>query len=424
MSDPRPLEALAVLLLIAATACSPGERVEPRSSVPEGAAASFEAGSVLLVDDGPLANPQSCVESFEPERDYFPAKVYPSHAERFSIEYFRHYKRLAVELLDGTRRRYLLLLCGTPRPAVEEGEAVIEIPPRRVVTTSSTELPHLVQLGVVERLVGHDNFDYVSAPAVRELIDAGRLVEVGSGSQIDLERLIDLDPDLLLIDSLGDPALQLLGKLRELGIPVALVPSYLETSPLGRAEWMLYTAYFFNREDAAGRLLASLAGNYERLAEIGRRAVDRPTALSSGPVGDVWYVPGGQSYMARLLTDAGADYLWADEPSGGSLALDIETVYERALEAEYWVHPNNWTSLDEVRSIDSRFADLRSFRERQIIANDARLNAAGGNDYWESGTARPDLVLADLLSLFHPELGGDHRLVFHRRLEAEDDAAR
>lgn len=411
----------ALFLIIGGSACSPHEREQQTAPTPSVATASGGV-PVLLVDEEPLAHPQACVEDFDPARDYFPAKAYPVHAERFTVEYFNHYKRLSVERLDGSSTRYLLLLCGTPVPPVEQGETVIEIPPRTVVTTSSTELPHLVQLGLVDRLVAHDNFDYVSNPAIRQLIDAGRLVEVGSGSQIDLERLLDLDPDLLLIDSLGDPALQLMGKLRDLDIPVALVPSYLETSALGRAEWMLYTAYFFNREDRADRLLRRIVERYEELAELGRDAEVRPTAFSSGPVGDVWYVPGGQSYMARLLTDAGAAYLWGEDPSSGSLALDIETVYERALDAEFWIHPNNWTSLAKIRGIDSRFADLRSFREQQVFGNDARLNAVGGNDYWESGTARPDLVLADLLLIFQPDLAGDHQLTFHRRLEAEDEA--
>ncbi len=396
---------------------------------------------VLLLDDGPLANPQDCVSSAASsavssgargaaDGDLFPAKVLPRYAQRFRVEYVANYKVVTVSTpwqgQSGTGQgatpstaswQYLLVQCGTPRPPGYPDATVIEVPVKTVITTSSTELPHLDALGLVDRLVGHDEFDYVNSPAVRERIAAGHLIEVGSGAGLDLERVIAASPGLLLADSLGTPEFSpLLSKLHELGIPVVLAPSFFETTPLGRAEWLLFTALFFNREDRAERLIAEVSARYQALAARGRSAEARPTVLTGGPQGDVWYVPGGQSYAALLLADAGADYLWADDPATGSLPLAVESVFARALAADFWVHPSSWRSLDEILSVDRRFAELASVQTGRVFSNDARRNPAGGNDYWETGTARPDLVLADLLHIFHPELLPDHQLVFHRRL--------
>lgn len=415
-----------ILLAAGLLACrgeEPGE-APPGGGAPSTADAAPVVDVALLTDQGPLANPQSCVDDFDPERDYFPAKVAPRFAERFEIAYFNHFKVVTLKepWRDAPSIRYLLLLCGTPRPEGHDDAEVLSIPAGTVVTTSSTELPHIVQLGLVDRLLGHDEFDWVSSAAVRQRIESGAMVEVGSGSEIDVERLVATATELFLVDSLGDPERDLLGKLRELGVPVVLSPSFFETSPLGRAEWMLYTALFFNREDRAERLITRVAEHYEELRARVVDVAEQPTVVTSGLVGDVWYMPGGESYAARFLADAGAAYLWADEPRAGSLPLDFESVYARALDADFWIQPNLWRSLGEIRRIDERFADFAAFEAGRVYNSDARLNPHGGNDYWETGTARPDLVLADLIRIFHPDRLPEHQLFFYRRLE-EDDAA-
>ncbi len=134
-------------------------------------------------------------------------------------------------------------------------------------------------------------------------------------------------------------------------------------------------------------------------------------------------MPGGESFVARLVADGGGRYLWADEPTAGSVPMAIESVYERAATADVWLHPGLWGSLDAIAAADERFTRLDAFGERRIYANDARMNevgeqGVGGNDYWETGTLRPDLVLADVLRILHPELVPAHELVFHRRLGA------
>jgi iron complex transport system substrate-binding protein len=412
----------AALLGLAAVACRPVETADESAGTPADEPAGTATGGVPAG-----GNPQRCVDDFDPDRDYFPVHATFDHAEQVAVEYFRHYKVLTVRRpWAGAEEpvRYLLLLCGTPRPPGFDGVPTIEIPARTVITTSTTELPHLVRLGVVERLVGHDEFDYVTSPEVRRRFESGAVLEVGSGPRLNVELVVAADPDLLMIDHLDESGLGVLAKLREAAVPVVLTPSFLETSPLGRAEWIEVTALFFDRERRASKLFAEVAERYLELRGKVARAVEagaeRPTVLASGPIGDHWWVPGGRSYLARLLADAGARYLWADEDTTGSVPLDLESVFERAADADFWIQPGGFASLAELRAADERLAALEAFRERRVYNYDARVNEHGGNDYWETGTARPDLVLADLVEIFHPDLL-DHRLVFHRRLPLRSD---
>lgn len=379
---------------------------------------------------GAVGTNRDCVEEFEPGRDYFSAKAEMRHAEQVSVEYFSHYKVVHVRrpwpgAEDGLG--YLLVQCGTPRPAGYEGYTTFEIPARTLITTSTTELPHVVALGLVDGLLGHDELDYVVSPEIRRRIDSGQVLEVGSGSKLNLELVAAASPDILLMDSPGDLELGLLAKLQAMGVAVALVPSFLETSALGRAEWIKITAMFFNLEARAEESFAEVETNYLTLAEKVRREVapeQRPTVLFGGPIQGTWYVPGGTSFVARLLADAGARYPWADRKQAGSLPLGLETVFARAGEADVWLHPCLCSSLDELLAIDERLALFSAFERGAVFNHDARVNELGGNDYWETGTARPDLVLADWVELLHPELQDGVELVFHRRLEFVDPASR
>jgi len=395
---------------------------EPPASTGTRPAAAEPAPPIPFPEvDVTVRNPGACVDAFDPQRDLFPDKAVPRFAAGFTIEYGRHFKVLTVTT-PAASYRYLLVQCGTPVPGGFDDALVVRIPVRTLVTTSTTELAHLVALGLVDRLVGHDEMDYVVSPEIRRRFAEGRLVEVGDESRLDLERLVEVAPDLVLATAVEGAGVDKLSKLGDVGLAVAQVPSFLETTPLGRAEWMLYTAAFFNREARAAALLDEIARRYLELAALGRAASSRPAVLVGAPLGDTWYMPGGRSFMAHLVDDAGGRYLWADEASPGSLPLALEAVFERALGADVWLHPGTASRLADLAALDERFTRLPVFAAGAVWANDARTNAlggnaVGGNDYWETGSARPDLVLADLLKILHPELVPEVELTFHRRLE-------
>ncbi len=363
---------------------------------------------------------EGCVTDYDPEIDYFPEKVSLSDSVGWTIEYFNNYKVITV--LNPWRDadvqfRYVLVQCGTPPPDDVGDALVIEVPVKSIVAMSTTQLPHLSELGLLDKLVGVDSFLYINNPDVRKKIDAGELVEIGGGGQVNVEQALDLQPDLIMTYGVGNPEFDAHPKLLEAGLKVVLNSEYMETSPLGRAEWIKFTGAFFNREAKATEVYDTIARRYKEMAAKARNVANKPTVFGGTPFRGTWYVSGGKSYVAQLLADAGATYLWADDTSTGSLALSFEEVFERARDADFWLNPGMWQSLADGKAEDERFTQFAAFQKGNVFNNNKRLNENGGNDYWESGVTNPHLVLADLIKIFHPELLPDHELYFYQKLE-------
>jgi iron complex transport system substrate-binding protein len=401
---PSVAPALVVLVLLAgACVAGCGDRAAGRDTPTEADAAAGDAAC-----DDPLA-----------QVDIAPAdRAVTRYARNFSIEYDGRRKRVTVE--NPWRNTelaliHLLVPCGEPQPAAAARQTIVRVPVSRAATTSTTELSHFTALGIVDRLAGHNRLDYVWEPEIRQRIEAGLVAEIGDSVRLDLEALLELRPDLVLATSIGNPELDVFSMLERAGLPYAVDAAWTETTPLGRAEWVKFTAAFFNREPEANRLFDSVAARYEELREVARTVERRPTVLVGTPFQGTWHVSGGAAYQARLIADAGGAYLWADDPTTGSIPLDFESVYARGLDAEVWIHPYGWHSLADGIKADERMADFAAWKSGRVYNNDARINARGGNDYWETGSLRPDLILADLIEILHPGLI-EHQLVFHRQL--------
>ena len=369
----------------------------------------------------PVSDGTACITDYEPERDYFPDKIQPSYAAGFSVEYFNHYKVVTVtqpwQAADETFE-YVLVQCGTPVPAGFADGQIVQVPIDRVATLSTTYLPHLERLDRVDALVGVDQFDFIYAPKVRQKIDAGELIEFSSGTTLDIERLLVAEPDLILAYGTGNPDVDSYGRLIQAGLPVALVGDYVETSPLGRAEWLLFTALFFNQEVKGQQVFTEIATEYEALVELTSDLSDRPTVFAGFSYEGTWYMSGGNSYAARLLKDAGAAYLWAENRSPVTIPLDFEVVFDRAAGADVWVNVSqDWQRHGDAISTDPRYGKFAALQQGSVFNNNARMNATGGNDYWESGAISPHHILADLVKIFHPELLPDHELVYYQQLQ-------
>jgi iron complex transport system substrate-binding protein len=374
--------------------------------------------SAALAQDANLAD--LCVENYDESVDYFPDKTEINYAEGFEVEYFNHYKVITV--LQPWRDSdvtftYVLVQCGTPTPEGFDDAAIIEVPVNTVVSMSTTYVPHFAELNLLDHVAGVDEYDFIYNPDVRAMIDAGELVEVGGGSAVNVELVLDLDPDLIVTYGLGSPDYDAHLVLLDAGLNVALNSDYMETSPLGRAEWIKFTAMFFNREADANAFFDGVATRYnELLAQVGE-IEDRPTVLVNGIYSDTWFVAGGGSYTAQLIEDAGGAYLWSDDESTGGLPLSFEAVLERGQDADYWINPNFWFSLADGLAEDERYAEFEAFQNGGVYNNNARMNEFGGNDYLESGVVNPDLLLADLVAIFHPELLPEHELFYYQHME-------
>jgi len=382
----------------------------------------FLWGGLIGLSSCAIAPPQpvsqvdaECVQNYRSDVDYFPNKVTLTDAQGFTVTYHRHYKIVSVNRpwRDAkTQFQYVLVQCGTPTPEGFKPEQIVQIPVRSVVALSTTHFVPLQRLGVLDRLVGISQFKDVTTPAVNEKIQANQLVEVGSISNLNLEKVLERSPDLVTTFGTGDLQRDAHPKLLEAGLKVAIVAEYMESTPLGQAEWIKFLAPFFNREAEAERVFADVRQRYQAIAAKAKNVTTQPTVFSGFD-----RKGRGDSYVAQFIQDAGAQYLWADAKTPGSVQLNFEQVYDRAAQAQYWiVNAHNLKTRTEIVAADPRYQNFAALRSGNVFSPTARVNAQGGNDYWQSGIANPDVILADLVKIFHPGLLPEHQFVYYRQL--------
>lgn len=294
---------------------------------------------------------------------------------------------------------------------------VVEIPIRSLFTSSTTQLPALEILGVVDNLTGVAQQAFVTTASVRALIDAGQLVEFAATYAVDAEAVVAAQPDVLMTSGFWDDAYDI---IRGAGTAIVHNADWVESSPLGRAEWVKFISLFFNREAEAEAWFERVRADYAAARALAAGVERRPTVHTGQVWGGVWYASGGQSYVARLLADAGADYVWADDASSGSMEHDIETQLAQAADAEFWLHAASWwASIADALAEDARYGEFASLQNGNVWNPTLATNEQGGNDFFESGSVRPDLVLRDLIAILHPNLLPDHEFVYYQRMPAE-----
>lgn len=295
----------------------------------------------------------------------------------------------------------------------------VPAPARRIVCLSSTHLGFLAELDALDTLVGISLLNHIANADIRAKIDAGAVVSVGIGASVDVEKLITLDPDVVVAFGLSPADLDPLAPVMNADIPVILCADYTEPTPLGRAEWIKFFGLLVGKEELANRRFEEVCSEYKRLAAMGHDAKTKPTVFLNASFQGIWYQPGGDSYMARFLADAGAEYVWAGDRDSRVLRLDFEAVLRKAGKADFWLNPGFWSSLADGLANDSRYASFQAFQTGNVFNHNRLGDLTTGNDFFERGAARPDLVLADLLHIFHPELLPDHQPIWYHRLPKE-----
>jgi iron complex transport system substrate-binding protein len=341
------------------------------------------------------------------------------YARGFTIDYYDGYKLVRVLDREGGKTdtlEYLLVQRGRPTPAGYPDAQVIPIPVTSIVAMSSMHVGIADFAGVADRITGLGSLQYVNAPIVRANIKAGKVAQVGLDGNLNNELLISMRPGLVMAMSNPDASTGQYKVMIKAGIPVVLNAEWLESTPMGRAEWVKLMAALVNKEEMVNKKFDSVAKAYDELVQLSGKAAEHPRVIIGMPFKGTWYLPSGDSYMAHFIKDAGGGYKWAGNKGSGSLALNFESAAPEALTADYWLNIGYVDSKKDIAGKDPRYAGFRSFKTGQLYNNNKKTNDIGSNDYWESGAVNPQLILADMISILHPELLPGHTLVYYKQL--------
>jgi len=298
----------------------------------------------------------------------------------------------------------------TPR----NGTKVV-VPLQNIALASVTHIEFLNLLGKLHTVAGVSSPDLVYNAEIRRRVRQGEITDLGDAFNLNVERALMLRPQALMASGFNqnDPNMT---RLARAGVPVIYNNEWMETTLLGRAEWIRFVGVFFGKEAEADSIFSLVAQRYHEIKAKASQAVRRPSVMSGSNFRGTWYMPGGNSFMGRLFADAGADYFFAENASSGSLPLNIESVIMNFSQSDFWLD-SRFSSLAELLRADSHHALFRPVQIGTVYNFNRRTLPSGANDFWESGVARPDLVLADVIAILHPHLLPEHELVYAERLE-------
>ncbi|MDE6341016.1 MAG: ABC transporter substrate-binding protein [Muribaculaceae bacterium] len=314
---------------------------------------------------------------------------------------------------DSVVQRLLIVRGGEEVPEGFDGQ-VLRGDAKRIVAMSSTHVAMLDALGATDRVVAVSGPDYFTNPRILARRDS--LADAGYEGNVNFEALIASSPDLVLLYGVNG-ASSMERKLNTLGIPYVYIGDYLEQSPLGKAEWMVAIAEITGLGNRGRDTFSQIAERYEALRkEVASDAGVRPKVMLNVPYGDSWFMPSASSYMAQLIRDAGGEYVYKKDTGNSSRPIGMEEAYLLASEADVWLNLDRTASAGELKARWPRFADTGAVVSGRLYNNTRRANSAGGNDFFESGIVNPDVILRDLIGIFHPALS-DGDPYYYKRLE-------
>ena len=274
-------------------------------------------------------------------------------------------------------------------------------PAKRIVCMSSSYVAMLSTIEQEQRIVGVSGIDFITDKYINS--NRAKIGDVGYDNNFNYEMLLSLDADLVLLYGITGASI-MESKLRELGIPYIYLGEYVESSPLGKAEWLVAMGEIVGCREKAQAKFGEIAQRYNQLKERTQTSTHHPRVMLNTPYRDSWFIPSKQSYMVQLIHDAGAECYTSSTEGTTSQPIDMEQAYIWAAQADYWLNLGPCNTLAELTAQNPKFAEIKAVTAQRAYNNNARQTAKGGSDFWESGVVRPDLILRDLTTIFHPEL--------------------
>jgi len=337
------------------------------------------------------------------------------YAKGFKVTEQGDYK--LVEVIDPSGEsdvsyQYALVKRGADKKEIPAGYQIIEVPVRSVICMTTLQLSSFIKLNAIDKVVGITSTRFLYNKQMNEQLKEGKTSKIGIEGEFDNEVVMALNPDIILVSPFKRGGYD---AIRNLDIPLISFLGYKESSPLGQAEWIKFTALLLGIEEQANKQFEEIEKKYNELIALTSTITEKPTVLSGELHSGNWYVVGGNSYLAQLFRDAGASYFMKNDDESGGFYVDFETVYSQGANADYWrmVNSHNGTfSYEALKQSDARYADFKAFKEKKLIYCNLREKP-----FYENTPVEPEVVLADLIKIFHPALLPDHVPVYYELLK-------
>lgn len=335
------------------------------------------------------------------------------YAKGFSITDCGSYTKVVINNpwnLGAFLHTYILVNRDSVMPQDLPNGTVIKVPLRNVLVYSDVHARAIKELGCIESVTGVCDAKYFKTPEIRNGLYTGHIMNCGSTMAPAVEKIVSIKPEAVLLSPFENAGY---GALERMNIPIVELADYMESTPLGRAEWIKVLGLLFGKENLADSIFVQTQKSYTTLVAKTATVKTRPKVISEYVINGVWYVPGGKSYKAALYKDAGASYPWADDTSTGSLALDFPQVLNAAKDADYWFVTTFGCDLN-----NKNFLDLYPGNNQFVSYQKGNVYYANSEEstVFEETPFHPDLLLKEYVRIFHPELLPDYELKYYQQI--------
>ncbi len=271
---------------------------------------------------------------------------------------------------------------------------LLRIPLDRLTVFSTIYTDALTELGAKDRISGVVDAQYITTPEILEGLRNGTVADCGSSMSPVAERIIATRSDGIIYCQYEGMDVKGIDRL---GVPLITMVDNYETDPLGRAEWILFLGALSGQRDEAQKIFDGIASRYQAIKQETASSPRRPKIMTDNLYQGVWYVPGGRSYQARLIADAGGDYVFASDTSAGTLSKSLEEMISGTQEADIWIMRTikPITTLNALKAEDNRYSYFRPFRNRMVYAADGSRS-----DVFSVSAFHPDVMLREYATVF------------------------
>ena len=339
-----------------------------------------------------------------------------SYAENIRILKFKDYTK--VELRNPwdtlkTLHTYIL----TDRDNTNTGNlpegTIVRTPLNNAIVYSSVHNSLLAETGAIKSIAGVCDIQYIKHPQIKEMYEGGFIADCGSSMSPDIEKIIDLNADAVLLSPFENSGGY--GRKERIRITNIEFAGPMETYPLGRAEWMKFYGLLTGKEEETDSLFRKIEKQYLTLKHMTKDVHDRPTVITELKYSSAWYVPGGRSTMARMINDAGGDYIFSYTKESGSVPMSFETVLDKGQKADFWLIKYNQKqdkTYSELKNDYSPYTNFDAWKNKRIFGcNTSYVN------FYEETPFHPETLLRDLIIIFHPEIMKNEKTQYYTELK-------
>ena len=355
----------------------------------------------------------SCTSVQKADNETFAPYYTPKYAQSFSIVTDSESRKILIisnpyQSDKPFEQRVYLLEKGQSAP---KGAIAVNLPVQRISCLSSSHIAMLDAIGAADRIVGVSGVTFISNTSVKE-----RAAEIGYDTALDFEKIKGVGSDVILLYGLYGEQSDMTTKLTQLGIPYIYIGDYIESTPLGKAEWLVALSVLCNLESQGKEYFSALEQRYNTLKATVANYTTRPKVMLNTPYRDTWFMPPVGSYAITLITDAGGEYIYPENTSAQSKPISLEMALLLASKADVWVNVGHVATLAQLKHENPKFSTVPAVVNRRVYNNTKRTTGNGGSDFWESGAVNADIVLADMIKLLHTNATTDS-LHYYKRLE-------